>query len=103
MTLLITVFAAVTATIVWYQYANSNKKLGMLALMYWGAALMWFVDAVAEYIEVGAAYFTPAPAELLSDAYLGLSVAVLGLVIWLARLLVKDPDGTLRAALAKKK
>ena len=39
MTLLITVFAAVTATILWYQYANSNKKLGMLALMYWGAAL----------------------------------------------------------------
>ena len=99
MTLLITVFAAVTATILWYQYANSNKKLGMLALMYWGAALMWLVDAVAE----GAAYFTPAPAELLSDAYLGLSVAALGLVIWLARLLVKDPDGTLRAALAKKK
>lgn len=103
MTLLITVFAAVTATIVWYQYANSNKKLGMLALMYWGAALMWFVDAVAEYIEMGAAYFAPVPSEMLNDAYLGFSVVALGAVIWLAVLLVKDPDGTLRAALTKKK
>ena len=49
MTLLITVFAAVAATLVWYN-TTSDMKLGFLALMYWGASLMWLVDAVAEYI-----------------------------------------------------
>ncbi len=86
------------ATIVWYN-TTSNMKLGFLSLMYWGASLMWLVDAVAEYIEVGAEYFTPAPADMLNDAYLGLSVVALGLVIWLVALLIKDPKGKLRKAL----
>ncbi len=98
MTLLITVFAAVAATLVWYN-TTSDMKLGVLALMYWGASLMWLVDAVAEYIEIGAEYFTPAPSDMLNDAYLGLSVAALGLVIWLVIVLIKDPKGKIRALL----
>ena len=98
MTLLITVFAAVAATLVWYN-TKSDMKLGFLSLMYWGASLMWLVDAVAEYIEIGAEYFTPAPLDMLNDAYLGLSVVALGLVIWLVALLIKDPKGKLRKAL----
>ena len=98
MTLLITVFAAVAATIVWYNTTN-NMKLGFLSLIYWGASLMWLVDAVAEYIEIGAEYFTPAPADMLNDAYLGLSVVALGLVIWLVAVLIKDPRGKLRKTL----
>ena len=98
MTLLISVFAAVAATIAWYN-TTSNMKLGFLSLMYWGASLMWLVDAVAEYIEVGAEYFTPAPSDMLNDAYLGLSVAALGLVIWLVVVLLKDPKGKLRKTL----
>ena len=98
MTLLITVFAAVAATLVWYNTTN-DMKLGFLALMYWGASLMWLVDAVAEYIEIGAEYFTPVPADMLNDAYLGLSVVALGLVIWLVVLLIKDPKGKLRKML----
>ncbi len=98
MTLLITVFAAVVVTVIWYN-TTSDMKLGFLALMYWGAALMWLVDAVAEYIEIGAEYFTPAPTDMLNDAYLGLSVAALGLVIWLIALLIKDPKGKIRALL----
>ena len=95
MTLLITVFAAVAATIVWYNTTN-NMKLGFLSLMYWGASLMWLVDAVVEYIEVGAEYFTPAPVDMLNDAYLGLSVVALGLVIWLVAVLIKDPKAKIR-------
>ncbi len=98
MTLLITVFAAVAATVIWYN-TTSDMKLGFLALMYWGASLMWLVDAVAEYLEVGAEYFTPAPTDMLNDAYLGLSVAALGLVIWLVALLIKDPKGKIRTLL----
>lgn len=101
MTLLITVFAAIITTVIWYVKAETGKKLGMLCLMYWGAALMWLVDAIAGYIELGAAYFTPAASEMLNDSYLGLSVVALGLVIWLAVLLIKDPKGRVKTALMK--
>ena len=77
-------------------------KLGILLFLYWGASIMWLVDAIFEYAELGAEYFAPAPADMLNDAYLGLSVAALGLVIWLVRLLIADPKGRIRAALLKK-
>lgn len=101
MTLLITVFAAIISTIVWYISPHDNMKLGTLCLIYWGASLMWLVDAVVEYMEAGAEYFTPAAADMLNDGYLGLSVVALGLLIWLAVLLVKDPNGKVRSALKK--
>ena len=100
MTLLITVFAAVITSIFWYN-SKTDRKLGTLALMYWGASLMWLVDAVAEYIELGAEFFEQAPADMINDAYLGLSVVALGLVIWFVILLVKDPEGKIKAMLAK--
>lgn len=101
MTLLITAFAAVIATIAWYT-VKVDRKLGTLALMYWGAFLMWLVDSVVEYIEAGAEFFTPAAADMINDAYLGLSVVALGLIIWVVVLIVKDPDGKVRAALARR-
>lgn len=102
MTLLLTVIAAVMATVIWYVRPQSKMKIGTLCLMYWGASLMWLVDAVVEYIEVGAEYFTPAAADMLNDAFLGLSVIVLGMVIWLAVLLIKDPEGRVKAMLKGK-
>lgn len=96
MTLLITVFAAVLVTALWYRSApNSQMHIGMLVWMLWGASLMWLVDAIAEYIELGAEYFTPAPADMLNDSFLGLSVLALAGVIWIVTLLVKDPRGVL--------
>lgn len=104
MTLLTTVFAAVTCTIIWYCNApKSQMKIGILCWMYWGASLMWLVDAVFEYAEIHDEYFTPAPADMLNDFYLGLSVIALGLVIWLIILLAKDPKGVVKAALFKRK
>ena len=76
-------------------------KLGMLMFMFWGASLMWLVDAVFEYAELKAAYFTPAVEDMVNDAFLGLSVIALALVIWVVRLLVTDPKGTVKAALLK--
>lgn len=103
MTLLITVFAAVICTVIWYVTApESRMKLGTLCLMYWGASLMWFVDAVFEFAELKAAYFTPAPAEMLNDLFLGLSVVALGLIIWLVVLLIKDPRGVIKTIISKK-
>lgn len=103
MTLLITVFAAIISTIIWYRTApNSNMKLGILCLMYWGASIMWFVDAIFEYAELKAEYFTPAPEDMLNDSYLGLSVVALGLVIWIVILLIKDPKGVVKKMLLKR-
>lgn len=104
MTLLTTVFAAIICTILWYKNAPKDEmRLGILCWMYWGASIMWFVDALFEYAELKAEYFTPAPADMLNDFYLGLSVVALGLIIWLVTLLVKDPKGVVKAALFQKK
>ena len=103
MTLLITVFAAVIATVVWYTNKRSSEwKVGILCWMFWGASLMWLVDAIFEYAEQKAEYFTPDPLDMLNDAFLGLSVVALALVIWLVILLIKDPKGVVKASLRKK-
>ncbi len=101
MTLLITVIAAVVTSILWYTKPESKMRLGTLALMFWGASLMWLVDAVVEFRELGAEYFTPALGDMLNDTFLGLSVVALALVIWLVIVLVKDPNGRLRTAISK--
>ena len=94
MTLLTTVFAAVIATVVWYKKApNDDYKVSVLCFLYWGASIMWLVDAIFEYAELHAEYFTPAPMDMLNDFFLGLSVVALGLIVWLVVLLVKDPKG----------
>lgn len=104
MTLLTAVLAAVIATAVWYASENARRHLvGVLALMYWGASLMWFVDAVFEYAELRTEYFTPAAGDMLNDFFLGLSVVALGLVIWLVILMVRDPDGVVYKAMHKTK
>ena len=103
MTLLISVFAAVVSTVAWYNRKNDNMKLGTLVFLFWGASLMWFVDAVFEYAELKEAYFTPAIEDMVNDVFLGLSVVALALVIWLAVLLVTDPKGSVRAALVREK
>ena len=104
MTLLTTIFAAIVCTIIWYKKApNDDMKVGILCWLYWGASLMWLVDAIFEYAELHAEYFTPAPSDMLNDFYLGLSVVALGLIIWLVILLVKDPKGVVKNALSRGK
>ena len=104
MTLLITVFAAAICTAIWYRSAQSREmKVGALCWMFWGASLMWLIDAIFEYAELGAAYFTPEPKDMLNDLFLGLSVIALALIIWIVILLIWDPKGVLKAKLLKKK
>jgi len=103
MTLLITVVAAVISTMVWYTKPSlRDLKVSVLCWMFWGASLMWLVDAMFEYAELKAEYFTPSGADMLNDTYLGLSVVALALVIWMVIVLVKDPRGTVKNALQKK-
>ena len=103
MTLLITVFAAAICTVIWYKNAPKDElKVSTLCYMYWGASLMWLIDAVFEYAELHEEFFTPALEDMINDTYLGLSVVALGLVAWVVILLIKDPKGSVRAALIKK-
>ena len=103
MTLLITIIAACVVTILWYKNApEDTMKLGSLALMYWGASLMWMCDAVFEYKESGAEFFTPSVSDMINDGFLGISVVALGMVIWIVQLIVKDPKGIVKKSITDK-
>lgn len=104
MTLLITLIAAVVSTIIWYTNPKARKlRIGLLLYMFWGASLMWTVDAVVEYIESGAEYFTPAAQDMLNDAFLGFSVVVMALVVWVVYMIAKDPQDTIKNILSDKR
>ena len=101
MTLFITLCAAAIASLVWYSTApNSKVKVGVLALMYWGAALMWTVDGVANLIDGEALVEITETAVMLDDAVLGFFVVVAGLVAWTIYLCIKDPKKVFRKALS---
>ena len=96
MTLVITIFAALIATIIWYFNDNSNKyRLGTLSLIYWGASLMWFIDFVFEYAELKADYFVQEIGDIINDSLLGICVVALGLIAWVVIILIKDPKNKL--------
>jgi len=104
MTLLITIFAAIISTIVWYCSEKARElKTGILCYLFWGASIMWMVDAVFEYAELGAEYFVPAAEDMVNDLFLGFSVVALALIIWLAVMLIKDPKGILKKNLSEVK
>ena len=102
MTLLICVFAAIIATVKWYQRKDDSLMLGVPCVLFWGASLMWLVDSVVDYIELGADFFRPSTADMVNDAFLGVCVVALGLIIWLVILVVKDPSGKIKASLSSK-
>ena len=97
MTLLITIIAAIIATIIWYvNEKRDTYRLGTLSLIYWGASLMWFMDFVFEYAELKADYFNQEYADILNDSLLGFAVVALGLIAWIIILLIKDPKGVFK-------
>ena len=103
MTLLLTIIAAIIATVVWYTNEQRDTyKLGTLSLIYWGASLMWLMDFVFEYAELKADYFVQEFADILNDSLLGLAVIALGLIAWLVILLIKDPKGVFKKKFMKK-
>ena len=103
MTLLITILAAVVTTLIWYSSEKARElRISTLVFMFWGASLMWFVDAVVEFAEIRAEYFTPAAEDMLNDAFLGVSVIALALVIWVVTLLIKDPKRVIAKKLKNK-
>lgn len=101
MTLVITMLAAAIATIAWYATApNSKMRLGTLALMFWGAALMWCVDGIHALTEGEGFIEIADAAAMLDDAVLGFVVVVVGLAAWVVFLVAKDPKRILHKSLA---
>jgi len=95
MTLLLSVFAAVISTAIWYTKLPEDRfNLHVLVFLFWGASIMWFVDAVFEFINDGGIIFNPSLEDLVNDGFLGLSVIALALVIWVVMLLINDPNGS---------
>lgn len=102
MTLLITILAAVICTLVWYTKKECRDlKIGVLCLMFWGASLMWMADAVFEFLELRAEYFSPSAGDMLNDAFLGFCIVALALTVWVGIILLLDPRGTVRSVIKK--
>lgn len=91
MCLILTCFAAVMTSILWYFKDPKNLcKLGTLALMYWGACLMWFVDC----------FFALADGEpfldlSIDDTLLGALIVLCGMLMWFGILIYNDPKKVL--------
>lgn len=87
MCLLITLFAAVIASICWFvSNPQKNLQLGTLSLMYWGAGLMWIVDCFVALSE-GEPFLNISS----DDAVLGAVVVLCGLIVWFVLLIFKNP------------
>lgn len=99
MFLIITAFAAMVTTIIWYINAPEDRyKLSTLSFIYWGATLMWLVDHVIAYLTEGGDFF-----EITLDAtLLGITVVLVGLLAWIIILFVKDPKGVFNKILHTK-
>ena len=103
MTLVITFLAAAIVTALWYAKApNSEMRLGTLALMYWGAALMWCVDGINGIVSGEGFIEIVDTAAMLDDAVLGIVVVAVGLTAWVIYLVIRDPKHVLRKSLANR-
>jgi len=90
MYLIITAVAAIVSTIIWYVNAPDDRyKLSTLCFIFWGATLMWLVDHVMAYLIEGGEFFDIS----VNATLLGVNVVLLGLIVWIIILLVKDPKG----------
>lgn len=87
MCLVITAFAAVITTLIWYfRMPQREYLLGRLVLMYWGAVLMWCVDGFFSVAE-GEGFLNLS----MNDALLGIVVVLCGMAAWTVMVLFNDP------------
>ncbi|MDR1833755.1 MAG: hypothetical protein LBQ92_03775, partial [Propionibacteriaceae bacterium] len=84
MTLILTALAVILVTVLRFAKpdAGVRLRLGTLALIYLGAALMWCVDGIAALAQAEPFLDFSDPAVIADDSLLGLAVIALGLVVW---------------------
>ncbi len=87
---------AIFSTVIWYIWDESKAyRLDVLVLTAWGTTIMVFADHLASYITEGEFM------EISADALLlGVVLATLAMLIWVAALLISDPKGKLKRAMA---
>jgi hypothetical protein len=84
MTLVICALAAVICIVLRFAKPEWSRQfsIGLLALMFTGASLMWSMDLVFTLME-GELFIDLADVEgSMDDAFLGALVVVLGLAVW---------------------
>ncbi|MDR1791261.1 MAG: hypothetical protein LBR20_06375 [Propionibacteriaceae bacterium] len=90
MTLIITAFAALFVGVLRLAKPGTAAiHLGVLALMYLGAALMWCVDGLNALFHGEPFVDLTDGTVIFDDTMLGLSVLALGLIIWSIYILIK--------------
>ena len=78
MCLILTFAAALLCSVLWLKKDRANAyKIGTLALMFWGASLMWLVDCAFAAFG-GEGFFDLS----LDDALLGLLIIACGIILW---------------------
>ena len=78
MCLILTCIAAALCSVLWLKKDRANAyKIGTLALMFWGASLMWMVDCVFAAFE-GEGFFDLS----LDDTKLGFIIIACGVILW---------------------
>ena len=102
MNLIVTVFAAVVVTAIWYSSSKRDSLcLGTLCFLLWGVSIMWLADVIVNY--VSNRYFYSFFDFYPEDFVLGLAVLAVALVIWIVVLLIKDPAGVIAEKIKKNK
>jgi hypothetical protein len=98
MTLVITAIAAALVTAIRFgrPAAARSAHLGFLALVYWGAAVMWSVDGIAALAEGGPFVELADKSAVKDDAVLGAYVLLLGLAVWGVYLLARKAAASSR-------
>ena len=86
MWLIILAIAAVTSTAAWY-FEEKNYELDFLSLILWGATIMVFIDHLMNYLVYGKPFLDTS----LNAALLGVTLVILALILWEAKLIWKDP------------
>lgn len=77
MCFLITAYAAIIASILWFAYPQAKLNFAPLSLILSGATLMWFVDCCVSYIE-GEGFLDIS----IDDTILGFVVLLCALILW---------------------
>ena len=79
MCLILTCLSAICTSIICFSHPRfiEQCQLHKLALMYWGATLMWSIDGIFRLRE-GEAFFDIS----LNDTLLGIIVVICGVIVW---------------------
>ena len=85
MTLLIVLIASVICTFAWRRKSSRPEmKTGLLCLIYWISFVLCSGEAVLKAIKYKEIPFSLSVGALIHDGYTGIGILAVGLILWLA-------------------